>query len=200
MHDEIWKLGARVLTTTCLDAGNEVPSWSASEKDSSVVPVIYPGILYHFYRACNLPDNVLKFESQILHDGAGYTNDYDRTGTCDDVRPSTSFSIINTKLSPVTTVTLARTYLCKWYVHDERTFYGVSFKSARYTIEIRISATAGNIMLFTDGQQVHPPKWDSRTPISLSTATRHVVKVRSASMAGKIVHSSCVCDVTVVSL
>ncbi|KUF79820.1 hypothetical protein AM587_10014672 [Phytophthora nicotianae] len=164
-YDEIWKLGARAVTAACLDAGSQVPSWSSSEENGTFVPGTRPGISY---RTWNLTDYVLTFDSQIIRGGAGYTIAYDLTGNRDGVQihlaseypNDTTFSNINTTLFPANTVTLAYGYdfanatSMTSYILGQ---YDVPFnvkENVWYPVEIRVNATAGNIVFSIDGQQV----------------------------------------------
>ncbi|KAG2526538.1 hypothetical protein BBO99_00002976 [Phytophthora kernoviae] len=140
-YDEIWTLGARAVTAACIDAGSQVPSWSSSEENGTFVPGTRPGISY---RTWNLTNYVLKFESQIIRGGTGYTLAYDLAGNRDGVQihlaseyPSdTTYANINTTLFPANTVTL-----------------GVK-ENTWYPVEILVNSTAGNIVFSIDGQQV----------------------------------------------
>ncbi|KAF4144819.1 Bacterial alpha-L-rhamnosidase 6 hairpin glycosidase domain [Phytophthora infestans] len=128
-------------------------------------PGTRPGISY---RTWNLTDYVLTFESQIIRGGAGYTIAYDLTGNRDGVQihlsseyPSdTTFSNINTTLFPANTVTLAYGYdfvnatSVTSYILGQ---YDVPFnvkENVWYPVEIRVNATAGNIVFSIDGKQV----------------------------------------------
>ncbi|POM71881.1 Glycoside hydrolase [Phytophthora palmivora] len=164
-YDEIWKLGVRAVTAACVDADSQAPSWSSSEENGTFVPGTRPGISY---RTWNLTDYVLRFESQIIRGGAGYTIAYDLAGNRDGVQihlaseyPSdTTYSNINTTLFPANTATLAYGYdfanatSMTSYILGQ---YDVPFsvkENVWYLVEIRVNSTAGNIAFSVDGQQV----------------------------------------------
>ncbi|POM78636.1 Glycoside hydrolase, partial [Phytophthora palmivora] len=168
-YNEIWELGARAVSAACLDAGSQVSSWmsswSASEENGTFVPGTRPGVSY---KAWNLSDYTLNFETQIIRAGVGFYIGYDITANrgslmfhlSSEYPVDSTYVNVNTTLFPASTVTLTygfdfvnATDMISYTLGSYPVPFDVK-EHVWYHVKLDVNSTAGNLMLWLDGQQV----------------------------------------------
>ncbi|KAI9993774.1 hypothetical protein PInf_016295 [Phytophthora infestans] len=164
-YNEIWKLGARAVSAACLDAGSQVSSWRVSEENGTFVPNPRPGVSY---KAWNLSDYTLGFESQIIRGGLGFYIGYDITANrgslmfhlSSEYPADSTYVNINTTLFPPSTLTLTygfdfvnATDMTSYVLGTSRVPFDVK-EHVWYRVKIAVSSTAGNLVVWLDNRQV----------------------------------------------
>jgi hypothetical protein len=164
-YNEIWELGARAVSAACLDAGSQLSSWSASEENGTFVPGTRPGISY---KTWNLSDYTLEFETQIVRGGVGFYVGYDIAANrgslmfhlSSEYPADSTYVNTNTTLFPANTVTLGygfdfvnATSMTSYILGNYAVPFSVQ-ESAWYPVKLAVNSTAGNLVLWLDGQQV----------------------------------------------
>ncbi|KAG7400313.1 hypothetical protein PHYBOEH_006253 [Phytophthora boehmeriae] len=164
-YNEIWDLGARAVSAACVDAGSEISSWSSTTENGTFVPGTRPGVSY---RTWNLSDYTLEFETQIIRGGVGFYIGYDITANrgslmfhlASEYPVNSTYTNINTTLFPANTVAI--TYGFDFVNATGMTSYplgqyDVPFsvkENVWYPVKLAVNSTAGNLILWLDGQQV----------------------------------------------
>ncbi|KAF4144815.1 Bacterial alpha-L-rhamnosidase C-terminal domain [Phytophthora infestans] len=164
-YNEIWKLGARAVSAACLDAGSQVSSWRVSEENGTFVPNSRPGVSY---KAWNLSDYTLGFESQIIRGGLGFYIGYDITANrgslmfhlSSEYPADSTYVNINTTLFPPSTLTLTygfdfvnATDMTSYVLGTSRVPFDVK-EHVWYRVKIAVNSTAGNLVVWLDNRQV----------------------------------------------
>ncbi|KAL4159505.1 hypothetical protein PRNP1_000082 [Phytophthora ramorum] len=164
-YNEIWSLGARAVSAACLDAGSQVSSWSSSEENGTFVPGTRPGVSY---KTWNLSDYMLEFETKIIRTGVAFYVGYDVAGNrgslmfhlSSEYPVDSTYVNVNSTLFPANTVTLdygfdfVNASSMTSYVLGN---YDVPFNVKEhvwYPVKLAVNSTAGNLVLWLDGQQV----------------------------------------------
>ncbi|KAH7476214.1 uncharacterized protein KRP23_6903 [Phytophthora ramorum] len=164
-YNEIWSLGARAVSAACLDAGSQVSSWSSSEENGTFVPGTRPGVSY---KTWNLSDYMLEFETKIIRAGVAFYVGYDVAGNrgslmfhlSSEYPVDSTYVNVNSTLFPANTVTLdygfdfVNASSMTSYVLGN---YDVPFNVKEhvwYPVKLAVNSTAGNLVLWLDGQQV----------------------------------------------
>ncbi|KAG6948273.1 hypothetical protein JG688_00015195 [Phytophthora aleatoria] len=142
-YNEIWELGARAVSAACLDAGIS-------------------------YKAWNLSDYTIEFETQIIRGGVGFYVGYDITANrgslmfhlSSEYPVDSTYVNINSTLFPANTLTLA--YGFDFVNATDMTSYVLGTSNAPfnvkehvwYPVKIAVNSTAGNLVVWLDNQQV----------------------------------------------
>ncbi|KAL4175083.1 hypothetical protein KRP22_000056 [Phytophthora ramorum] len=164
-YNEIWSLGARAVSAACLDAGSQVSSWSSSKENGTFVPGTRPGVSY---KTWNLSDYMLEFETKIIRAGVAFYVGYDVAGNrgslmfhlSSEYPVDSTYVNVNSTLFPANTVTLdygfdfVNASSMTSYVLGN---YDVPFNVKEhvwYPVKLAVNSTAGNLVLWLDGQQV----------------------------------------------
>ncbi|KAL4136526.1 hypothetical protein PRIC2_000058 [Phytophthora ramorum] len=164
-YNEIWSLGARAVSAACLDAGSQVSSWSSSEENGTFVPGTRPGVSY---KTWNLSDYMLEFETKIIRAGVAFYVGYDVAGNrgslmfhlSSEYPVDSTYVNVNSTLFPANTVSLdygfdfVNASSMTSYVLGN---YDVPFNVKEhvwYPVKLAVNSTAGNLVLWLDGQQV----------------------------------------------
>ncbi|KAL3668516.1 hypothetical protein V7S43_006600 [Phytophthora oleae] len=164
-YNKIWELGARAVSAACLDAGSQVSSWRSSKENGTFVPGTRPGVSY---KAWNLSDYTLEFETQIIRGGVGFYVGYDVSGNrgslmfhlSSEYPADSTYVNINSTLFPANTVSLLHGFD---FVNSSSMTsyplgsYTVPFNVKEhvwYPVKLAVDSTAGNLVLWLDGQQV----------------------------------------------
>ncbi|GMG16462.1 unnamed protein product [Phytophthora fragariaefolia] len=164
-YNEIWDLGARAMSAACLDAGSQISSWNASKENGAFVPGTRPGVSY---KAWNLTDYTLEFETQIIRGGVGFYIGYDITANRGSIMfhlsseypTNTTFVNTNTTLFPANTVTMAYGFdfvnastMTSYPMGNYEVPFNVK-EGVWYAVKFVVNSTAGNLVLWLDDQHV----------------------------------------------
>ncbi|ETP26155.1 hypothetical protein F441_01062 [Phytophthora nicotianae CJ01A1] len=164
-YNEIWQLGARAVSAACLDAGSQIPSWNVSEENGALVPGTRPGVTY---KAWNLSDYTLEFETQIIRGGVGFYIGYDITANrgslmfhlSSEYPADSTYVNTNSTLFPANTLTLTygfdfvnATDMISYVLGTSDLPFNVK-EHVWYPVKIAVNSTAGNLVVWLDNQPV----------------------------------------------